>query len=293
MLNDNYKGSLFAIFSAAGFGTIPILALYAYEGGVSVFTLIFVRYSLTALFVFAFIFLNGIKINMTYKKLFSLFIFGGIIYSAQNFFYFSSLNYIAASLALLVFYTYPTIVAIFTAFFGKKLSKKAIISIFISTFGLILVYLNSIEEISLIGIAFAAGSSLFYAIYTLYGNHLLDDISLVETIAFASLFASISFFIIGSTTNNLYFNFEYKAWLPTISISIITMFSFLAYFKGIKLTNPVKVATLSMTEPIVGIFLSILLFSDSFNLNQGIGAFLVLYASYLAIREKSKSKVSP
>ena len=289
MLNDNYKGSLYALLSAAGFGTLPILALYAYQGGVSVFSLVFIRYSLTAIFVFSYIFIKNYKIKYSYNKLFKLFIFGGVIYSAQNFFYFSALNYIAASLALLVFYTYPTLVALFSTILGKRLTKKAIISIIISSFGLILIFGNSIAKISLVGVMFSAGSALFYAIYTLYGNHILDEIPLIETIAFGSLFASISFFIIGSSTNSLYFDFAYTAWIPTISISLITMFSFLAYFQGIKLTSPVKVSTLSMLEPIVGILLSILLFGDKFNLNQGIGAIFVLTASFIVIKNKSKS----
>lgn len=40
-LSKNSKGSLLALFSAAGFGTVPILALYAYQGGVTVFSFIF------------------------------------------------------------------------------------------------------------------------------------------------------------------------------------------------------------------------------------------------------------
>ena len=286
-LNKNYKGSLYAFFSAFGFGTVPILAIYAYKGGVNVFSLIFIRYSLTALFIFSFIYIKKSSINLSYKEIFKLFVFGGIIYSAQNFFYFSALNHLSASLALLIFYTYPTIIAIFSAFIGENLTKKAIISLIISTFGLILVFGNAVAEISLIGIIFSATSALFYAIYALYGDYLLDEISLIETIAFASLFASISFLIIGFLTNSLNFNFTYTAWIPAVSISLITMFSFLAFFRAIKLTSPVKVSILSMLEPIVGIFLSILILSDKFNIRQGIGAIFVLTASYLAIRDKS------
>ena len=290
-LSNNFKGSLLALFSAAGFGTLPILALYAYQGGVTVFSLIFIRYSLTAIFIFSFIFIRKSKINLTYIELFKLFIFGGIIYSFQNFFYFSALNHIPASLALLVFYTYPTLVAIFSVFLGDRLTKKGIISIIIATFGLVLVFGNAISEISLIGISFSAGSAIFYAVYTLYGNHLLDKISLINTIAFASLFASFSFLSIGLITDTLHFNFSYVAWIPAVSISIITMFSFLAFFRAIKLTSPVKVSVLSMLEPIVGIFLSILLFADKFNFRQGIGAFFVLLGSFIAIKNKKNKHI--
>ncbi|MFW5787949.1 MAG: EamA family transporter [Halanaerobiales bacterium] len=137
---------------------------------------------------------------------------------------------------------------------------------------------------------FSAGSALFYGLYTLYGDYLLDEISLVETIAFASLFASISFFSIGFITGSLYFNFALSAWTPAISLTMVTMFSFLAFFRGIKLTNPVKVSTLSMLEPIVGMILSILLFADKFNLNQVFGALFVLIASFIAIKEKEQKK---
>lgn len=120
MMNNNLKGSLFAIISAIGFGIVPILALYAYEGGVTVITLVFIRFSLTAIFMFSYISLKVRQITVNFVQLIKLFIFGGVIYATQNILYFSALNYIPASLALLVFYTYPIIVAFLTFILGKS-----------------------------------------------------------------------------------------------------------------------------------------------------------------------------
>lgn len=290
-MDKNLLGSIYGLLSAIGFGTVPILALFAYDGGINVFTLLFLRFSLAALLLFIYIYFSKTKIKVNKNQLLKIFVMGGLFYSLFSFCYFSAIQYIPASLAVLIFYTFPFIIAGLSYFLGVKLTFKVIIAIVISFIGLLFVLGKTSGEISAVGIILASGAAIFYAVYTLYGDYILKETPLLTTIAIVCLFAAISFFSVGLLTNNIDFNFSSSTWLPTISISVVSMLGFLAFFQGIKLTSPTSISALSMVEPIVTIILSIIFFGDTFNYFQIFGAILVLGGSYLVVLSVKKKEI--
>ncbi|MGM0603643.1 MAG: DMT family transporter [Bacillota bacterium] len=287
-MSDYYKGVLFALFSASGFGIVPIMAIFAYNGGVGVFTLLFSRFLLASLILFIFIFLRKKKINLDFKNTLLLFIQGGVIYALFSMLYFTAVKIISPSLAVLIFYTYPIIVAVLSFILeGEKINAKIIISIIISFVGLVLLLGGQFQDVDKAGILMAAGAAVSYGIYTIYGSRMLKKVSLMVTTAFVSLFAGISFFVIGLMTDRLHFQFESKSWIFIIIITFITAAGFLAFFAGVKLIKPTFVSILSMIEPIVTIILSVILFSDKFSFVQALGSILVLSGASLIFIKKN------
>ncbi len=290
-MDKNILGSTYGLLSAIGFGAVPILAIFAYDGGINVFTLLFLRFSLAALLLFVYIYFSKTEIKVSKTQLLKIFVMGGVFYSLFSFCYFTAIQYIPASLAVLIFYTFPFIIAGFSYFLGLRLTFKIIIAIVISFIGLLFVLGKTSGEISGIGILLASGAAVFYAVYTLYGDYILKDIPLLTTIAIVCLFAALSFLTVGLVTNNIQFNFTSSTWLPTIAISVVSMLGFLGFFQGIKLTSPTSISALSMIEPIVTIVLSIILFEESFNYYQIFGAFLVLGGSFLVVLSIKKKEI--
>jgi len=291
-LDESLLGSTYGILSAIGFGTVPILALFAYAGGINVITLLFLRFTLASVLLFLYILLTKRKITLNKKKIINIFIMGGIFYSVFSFCYFSAIKYIPASLAVLIFYTYPFITAVISSFFlNMKLTKKVIGAILVSFIGLIFVLGKTSSDIVLIGIFLAFGAALSYSVYTLFGDHILKDIPLLTTIAMVCLFAALSFLTVGLVSNNVQFNFTSNSWLLVIGIAVVSMLGFLAFFQGIKMTSPTSISVLSMIEPLVTIILSIIFFNDILNFYQIIGTILVLGGSVLvvlSVRERKK-----
>ncbi len=287
-MSDYYKGVLYALFSASGFGVVPIMAIFAYNGGVEVFTLLFSRFLLASLILFIFIFFRKEKINLDFKNILLLFIQGGIIYTLFSMLYFTAVKIISPSLAVLIFYTYPIIVAVLSFIIeGEQINIKIIISIVISFIGLVLLLGGQFENVDKSGILMAAGAAVSYGIYTIYGSRMLKKVSLMVTTAFVSLFAGISFFVIGLMTDKLHFQFESKSWIFIIIITFITAAGFLAFFAGVKLIKATFVSILSMIEPIVTIILSVVLFSDKFSPLQAVGSILVLSGASLIFIKKN------
>ena len=73
-----WKGYGLVLLSATGFAFIPIFALYAYDSGVTVTTLLFLRFALAALFFFMYVWFKKKKGNVSWPQLFYLFLLGGI-----------------------------------------------------------------------------------------------------------------------------------------------------------------------------------------------------------------------
>jgi len=289
-LDEKILGSTYGLLSAIGFGIVPILALFAYEGGIDVYTLLFLRFSLASILLFAYIYITNKEIILDIKQIIKIFIMGGIFYSIFSFCYFSAIRYIPASLAVLIFYTYPFIIAIISFFMGMKLTKKVIGAIIISFIGLNFVLGQTNGNIVMVGLIFAFGAAVFYSVYTLYGDYILKDVPLLTTIAMVCLFAALSFLVVGMGTNNIQFSFSLRTWFPIFGISVVSMLGFLAFFQGIKLTSPTSVSVLSMIEPVVTIVLSIIFFNDILNYFQIFGAILVLGGAVLVVLSVNERK---
>jgi drug/metabolite transporter (DMT)-like permease len=214
---------------------------------------------------------------------------GGIIYSFFSICYFSAISIIPTSLAVLLFYIYPIFVAVLSFLInGEKITKKIIFSILVSFIGLILLFGQNFNNLNKVGIFLALGAALSYGIYAVYGRHILNTIPLSVTTAYICLYAAITFFAAGLYKNKLTLNFTPVSWLYVTLITLITVGGFLSFFIGIKLTSPTIVSILGMTEPIMTIFLSFILFSEQFSFIQIIGVILVLTASTQVLFKKQK-----
>lgn len=294
-MNGFYLGVLLVFLSASGFGLIPIFALYAYGGGASVTTLLFGRFTLAAIIFFGYILYKEKRIPVERSQLKYLFLLGGIIYTLQSNLYFSSVKYIPASLAVLLFYIYPVLVALASSYLDKEvLDKKIIFSIVLSLLGLTLVLGVSFGGINLTGVMLALASGLVYSVYLVLGNRIVKETPALVTSAFICLFAACSILVIGVSKGDLDFNLTGEAWLAILGVALCcTVLAIFTLFRGIELIGTTRASILSMIEPLITIGFSALLFNERLSFLQVLGGAAVLLGSVLVILARDKSKNTP
>lgn len=285
-------GYLLIITSAIGFGLMPIFVSYAYDSEVSLTTLLFLRFAFTSIIFFAYIFLKKIKININRSQLLYLILLGGILYTLQSTFYFSSIKYIPASLAVLLLYLYPVFVAILSFFINKeKLSLKLFISIAISLTGMILVLGAPSLEINFVGILLALGAAIIYSFYIIFGNRMALQLSPIITSAFIALFASLSLLIGGLFTKTLSFDFNSSGWIPILGTTLFSStIAMIAFFKGMNIIGPTKASILSMVEPVITIIFSIFLLHDTMSVTQFIGGIIIIVGAIFVVIVRETSQ---
>lgn len=282
-----YKGAAFVLLSAFLFGLIPILALFAYKSRVSVMSLHFVRFTIASAVLCLLLYTQRGKaaLQVGKRNLLKLFVLGGVMFTLTSFGYFSSIKYIPASVAALIFYSYPALVSVGSFFVNKeRLSRPIILSIIISFLGLVFLSGKTAISVSIKGVLLAGLAALSYTSYILYGNFIIRDIPYQVTVAYVCLFSAVSFLILGIGTHNLALPGTCSAWMLLCVIAFISLFGFLSFFLGVMLTSPSIAAILSMAEPLVTVILSLLIFKESLSAAQCFGGLLVLIGSFLALK---------
>ncbi|WP_088040771.1 DMT family transporter [Bacillus sp. EAC] len=289
-----YIGYLLILLSATAFGLMPIFAIYAYDQNISVNTLLFLRFTFATIIFFGYLLVRKKLVSITFKQLALFLLLGGVLYTLQSSFYFSSVKYIPASLAALLLYLYPVFVSILSFFVNKeKLTKTIILSIFISLVGIMFVLGSPTENPNIIGISLALAAAVVYSIYIIVGGRVTLQLPPIVTCAYITLFAAISFLIVGVSTNSLHVHFSLVGWLAILSISIISsVISMLSFFAGIKLIGPTKGSILSMIEPVITILFSTILFNERMNLLQLFGGTVVLVGAFIVVISSEKKKIS-
>ena len=109
-LDDRSVGSIFCLLSAAGFGAMAVFGKLAYHAGVSVDTLLLVRFGLAGALLLALALARGALRNLSRRAVLVGLAMGACGYAAQAGLYFSALSRIDASLVALILYVYPVLV---------------------------------------------------------------------------------------------------------------------------------------------------------------------------------------
>ena len=283
------------LLSAFGFGMMPLLAVNAYAGGASVPTVLFVRFTLAALFFFAVLKIRRQKITISRKQLLVLFLLGGIFYTAMSTMYFLSVKFVPSSVAALMLSTYPIFVALMAAFLDKeKIAGRTIIAIVLAMIGMILVLGTTFGAVNLIGVSLALGAGLIYSTYIFIGNRLIREIPPLVTTAFVTLFTACTLLISGLATGQIDFHIELQAWIACATLAFFsTILSIFLQLKGMELIGPTRTSVLSLFEPIVAIILSALFLHDALTFTQLIGAVIVVSGGVLVVAIRDKNIKEP
>ncbi|MGW4384124.1 DMT family transporter [Kitasatospora sp. NPDC004531] len=282
--------------SAAGFGLMPVLAVHAYGNGLTVPTLLFLRFAIAAALFLPYAWWYGRRhggLRLTRANLLRLALLGGVLYAAQSTLYFSAVQHISPALAALILYVYPALVACGAAVIGKERPTAAVAVSVLVTLGGVTLALGRIGGgISAVGIAEAVGAAVVYTVYILYGDRLgsagLPPVALTGLI---SLFAAVSFFGYGAARGQLDFGFRAGGWIPVVGVALgSTVVAILCFFAGMALLGPTRAALGSMLEPVVSIVAAAALLSGGgLTTLQLVGAALVLAGATAGVLSRRRA----
>lgn len=287
-MSQRYFGAVLIAISAFGFGLMPLFALYAYAGGATVGTVLALRFAITAAFFFTYLAWRKIPLALTRKQLWSLVILGGLCYMLQSHCYLSAVRFISPSLAALILYTYPIMVAILSFIMDRHpISSRSVAAIIISLSGVALMLGVSGDSIDSKGVFLAFTAAVVYSFYIVLGDRVVRELPFTVTSAFIALFAAASLFVVSLATGDLHFAFNCQAWLAILAIALFsTVIAMLAFFRGLEIVGSTQAAILSTTEPVVTVCLSALLLKERLTAWQLIGGLAVVLGATLAATAK-------
>jgi drug/metabolite transporter (DMT)-like permease len=286
------KGYLLIGLSAAGFGLMPIFATFAYADGLSVPTLLFLRFVIAAALFLPYVWWRGLRLSA--RDLPQVLLLGGVLYAAQSALYFSSVQHISPALAALLLYLYPGMVAAASAVVGRQRpSKMVVLSALVSFCGVALALGHIDWGLSLTGVAEAVGAAAVYTVYIMYGDRVGASVPPVTMTGFVSLFASMSFLVFGTVTGQLRLGFAPAGWIPVLCVAVVsTVVAILCFFRGMAMIGPTRASIGSMLEPVVSIGATALLLGGQLTWLQGVGAVLVLTGATVGVLSRRGPEVA-
>ncbi|MBK6793833.1 MAG: EamA family transporter [Anaerolineales bacterium] len=283
-----FTGILLIGISAASFGTLAIFGRFAYADGMDTFTVLFLRFGLSAAFM-TFLLILRKEPYPRGRILAQLIGMGAIGYVGQSFLYMTAIKYASAGLVALLLYLYPFFVAVLSVIFlHEKLTRTKIIALVLALVGAALI----VGPVSgqLIGAVMAIVAALIYSIYIIIGTNVMKHVSPVQSSAV--IFASAGA-VYGMLTfvNGAHFPTGEAGWLAVLGIIFIsTIIPVNTFLAGLDRIGPTNAAMLSTIEPIVTVLLSTWLFGDQLLPIVLVGGGLILTAVVLLTRSELQTK---
>ncbi len=279
------KGVILAIISAICYGMNPLGALFLYEEGLNVNSVIFYRFIFASILLAIFMLIKKDSFYLKFKEIILLALLG-LLFGISAISLFNSFLYMDAGLASTVLFIYPIFVAIIMGlFFKEKNSIITILSIVFAFLGVVLLYESDGANVSNFGIFLVIVSSLCYAIYIVIINQYLK-MSALKVTFYSMLFCTITILIHSffDSSLNIMPLVNFNMWFYTIFLALVpTIISLLFLIKAIQLIGSTSASILGALEPLTAVLIGVYVFNEKITFWLVIGIVFILFGVILIV----------
>lgn len=263
-MDDESVGIALVLVSAAGFGTLGIFGVLAAEEGVPIPTVLFLRFALATVILWAVLGVRGRFRLLTGRPLAIALGLGGLGYATMSGLYFLGLEYLTAGLVAIVLYTYPAFVVCFVAArHPDRITPAVAAALALSITGVALITGADPAGADPRGVAIVLGAALAYALYIVTSQQALRTVTPETLSAFVMPAAAGSFLVVGAGTGSLEAPGGPTAWAVVFAIAIVaTVIPILTFFAGISRIGASRASIVSTAEPAVTVALGAALLGE-------------------------------
>lgn len=284
-------GYLAGIITGVTYGMSPLFAMPVLSAGVSVETVLFVRYAVAVL-VLGMVILSTHKSFAVNRAQLGWLAMLGVLFSCSSLFLFLAYNYIPSGIATTIIFLYPTLVALIMVFLKVFPTWQTWVSIVV-TFIAILFLCNydSSQPVHYEGMVLAFLSALSYAFFIVLINRkkclqeLSNDVlTFYALIAGSIVFGCIAF--VGNHSGKISLLNDFNTicahsslWLNLILLAVIpTVISTATLAASTKIIGATKASVMGVFEPLTAILIGTLVFGEKMSWNIAIGIVLSVFA---------------
>lgn len=273
------RGVALTLLCAFSYGLAPAMARLAYEAGADVLTATTGRFLAGVIGIGALLAL-GRRVRLSRRA--NLGAFGlGLISTVTSLGYMGAIFFIPASLAVLIFYTFPLLVALGARWTeGEPVTWSKLAGLAVALFGLAVALGVSLEGLDARGVALA-GMAAFGA-----AAHVLAISRVAGWAGGATLPLNLRSMSVALTVSLVFLAVQGGPAWPSGATGWLGLFGTMLFFTGgitlmyaaVARIGPVRAAMLLNMEPLVAIVAAVLLLGESFGLRQALGAAMVIGA---------------
>jgi len=268
------KGIGAALLSALFLGLSPIFGKQAIELGFSPLAVVAIRTCLAAGLLLIIVAIFKRSYLYIYPAGLAGCFLAGSINGLGSIFYYLSLGSLPASIGQLLYSTYPIFLALFLILDRQPPSRLTLIRIFLALGGI--VFLTYPKPIDLHGgsVFLMLAAAALYAIHLPINQRVLYDIPsptvTMYTLISMSAVVLPAFLIFGNRPFP-----QNPVWWPVAGLTLVTFFSRLTLFMGVKHLGGMQTALLGLGELLVTLFVSYIWLHERLETMQWVGAGLL------------------
>jgi drug/metabolite transporter (DMT)-like permease len=291
-MHDYYKktiqASLLVALSGILYGFLGYLGTTVIRENMTISTMLFWRFFIAAIWILIFIVGKHARRRSTNfpdrRSLMKMFALGAIGYAGCSGFYFLSSQYLGTGLAMVIFFSYPIIVAVSSWFLhDHKLNASILLTLVVMTTGLFLMRNSASKGMSFLGILFGIINAICYAYYVM-GSKKLSSVTMDSNIftIMVCFGSSFIFLAISLSTHAFSFPVSLKGCGYILALGILaTALPIQLMLEGLKYVSSLRASIISVLEPLITVFVGIILLDESISTVQAVGALMILGSTLL------------
>jgi drug/metabolite transporter (DMT)-like permease len=290
------RGYILIIAASILWGTLGIFAKLSFEYGILPETLIALRLAIGfATLAVVLMLFNRDSLKIQKADVLHLLIFGTFAIALQRVSYFYAVDLTTATVAAILFYTYPVFVTIAASFLLKeKIKLEELVAIVLTFFGVALVvkvYDVSLFNVNMMGIVFGLLSSILFTLYFMMAKKLRSRYASWTLTFYGDGIGALTLAPIISLSLPEIMEFPIQLWWLIFTIAWIpSLLAYLLYSYALRYVKASKGSILSVIEPLSAAVFSTIFIRESLEKPQMMGIALALIGVVLLFR-RGKSKV--
>jgi drug/metabolite transporter (DMT)-like permease len=275
-----------AITSSLFLGLAPVFGKLAIRLGLPPLFVVATRTVLAAVLLFVFIFVWKRQFLYIYPAGLLGCILAGWLNGTGSLLYYSALGRIDASLGQVIYSVYPLFVTLWLWLDHQRPSRLTVMRLLMIVPALVLLTAGENHSIDLPGVFLMLGASALYALHLPVNQRVLYDMP-APTVTMYTLLA------MSATVMPAFFfvNFENalttQSLLALLGVTMVTFFSRLTLFLGVKHLGGLQTALLGLGELLVTLFFSRVILNEYLSTLQWVGVILLISSLALVKFEKN------
>lgn len=289
--NLQLRGTIMVVLSATLFGFMGFFGTKLFILNLSLGNMLFWRFLMATCWVFGGLLntKNSLRaIIENQATLIKVLILGAISYSGSSAFYFMASKQIGTGLAMVIFFSFPVFVALFSWLLGSwRMNKIAAIALLAVILGLICLKGENQHALNIGGILFGIIAAMSYATYVYGSQYTIKNIDSRSLTFIVCLGNTFIFLFLSLCTNSLTLPGSLSAWIYIFAIAIIaTALPIQFLLDGLQYINPVKASVLSVIEPLMTLLIGQTFLNETISSIQLMGVLIILSGAILIQFEK-------
>ena len=275
-------GWVFALTATVIYGFQPVLLKATLNLGVSADDLLVVRLSMATVIFWGMTFIRRQKHEPLPKQAYLWCLLCAASFVMGMFGYTLSLNYMAASVASMIFAAFPIVTLVIMAALGERFTFQKAARVILGLLGVYFI-IGPGGELNSLGVALALGACVIYAIYLVVMQKKLSDFSGKTIMLYITSFTALLFILINLSDGVDFASITALAWFYIfLQAAVATYIALLLVFSAVKSIGSAQIALLFPLELLLTILWSVVLLGERLSLAQALGGSFIIISLALA-----------